>query len=211
MNMENEHFLINLFSKKVKGQFYIIGALIIILFMFNARYSSRMSMEEPIDTSKNVFSNAKGEYFKALDASYASNPTSKNMEDNMTSFLDFLNNVSISHGQKLEAIAIAMIPRGSKYNVSVWNFMGESVNVTIVLGGAPQTISLSNKAAGRLVFNGTTDFIMATLNYTKASGANSVSHFNITNRKLNAFIEIKMKTSKTAWADALSNAEELTL
>lgn len=194
----------------MKGQFYIIGALIIILFMFHAKYSAMMNIEKPIDTSQNVFSNAKNEYFNALDSSYASNPTSRNVEDNMTSFMEFLNNVSVSHGQRFESLAVAFIPRVAEYNVSVWNFEGESINVSVVLGNHLQTLSLANKAVGRVVFNGTSDFIIATVNYTKSTGT-TTNHFNITNRKLNGFIDMKMKTSKTTWSDALTNCEELTI
>lgn len=196
--------------KNKKGQFYIIGSLIIILLMFHARYSGMVSIEKPIDASQNLFSNVKSEYFNALDSSYASKQASGSMEDNITSFLGFLNNVSISHGQRFESLAVAFVPKGLNYNVSVWNFEGESVNVGVSLGGISQTLSLADKASGRLVFNDTTDFITATVNYTKTSGTTTI-RFNITNRKLNGFIDIKMKTSKTTWSDTLTNMEEITV
>lgn len=194
-----------------KGQFYIIGALVIILLMFYSKYSATVRVEEPIDTSKNIFSNIKNEYFNALDSAYSSRQTSQTIEDNITTFLDFLNNVSISHGQRFESLAVAFVPQGSNYNASVLNFIGENITVSVVLGNVSQTLSLTHKSSGRLVFNNTPEFVSTTVNYTRISSPSTErrNSFNISNRRLNGYVEMKMMTSKTTWSDVLTNTENV--
>ena len=186
---------------RIRGQFYIIAALILILFMFYARYNTRFEIPESIDYTQGLFSNMKMEVLRSVSSSYYIGPYSRSVENNVSSFLDFLRNVSDSHGQKMEALVIVMIPRSSSYNVSVINFLIKTVDVNISVAGIEQnTTNLADKASARFIFNGVPENATVNVTYVR-DGVKSSDEFNISARKLNTYADMKLISSLATWSD----------
>ena len=191
-------------TRSFRGQFYIIAALVLMLFMFYATYNARFDIPEQVDYAQSLFSNMKSEVLKSASYSYYVGPYSRSVENNVSSFLDFLRNVSAAHGQKMEAVVVVMIPRSSSYNVSVINFLTKSVDINISISGNEQNITgLADKGSVRFVFNGITGNATVNVTYVK-DNVKSSDKFNISTRKLNAYADLKLISSLSTWSDRVT-------
>lgn len=182
-----------------KGQFYIIAALVLILFMFYARYSSRFEITQAADT-QDFFSGLKKEILRSASFAYYQGPYSSSVESNVSSFLDFARNVSSSQGQRAEALVIVFVPLYSNYNASVINFLSSAVDVNITVSGNEQNVTgLSDKGSARFMFNGVGRNATVNVTYVRG-GVKSSDVFNLTSRKLNTYADIRLLSSSVTWS-----------
>ncbi len=188
-------------SDALKGQFYIIAALVLILFMFYARYNSRFSVSETVDYTQGFFENIKKETLRSVVYAYYAGQSSFSVESNVSSFMDFLRNSSLSHGQRMEAFVVVAIPEHSNFNMSVINFLGSAADFNVTVSGAENNVTnLADKGSARFVFNDVAG--NATVNVTYVKGATRTSDvFNISAQKLGVYAEIKLVSSTLTWAD----------
>ncbi len=189
---------------KLKGQFYIITALVLILFMFYAHYNSRFEISKSIDYSQEFFSGLKEEILRSASFAYYQGPYSSSVENNVSSFLDFSRNVSNSQGQQMEAIVLVFLPTYSSYNVSVINFLRSAADVNITISGNEQnTTSLADKGSARFVFSGVEHNATVNVTYVK-SGSKTSNVFNLTSRRLNTYADVKLISSTATWSDRVT-------
>ncbi|MFH0889969.1 MAG: hypothetical protein V1836_02380 [Candidatus Aenigmatarchaeota archaeon] len=188
----------------MKGQFFIIGALALILFMFYAHYNARFDLPKTADYSQNLFSNMKTEILRSASYAYYQGAYSHSVESNVSSFVDFLRNVSTSHGQRLETLVIVMIPLSSSYNVSAINFLSQTIDLNITISGVEKnTTGLVDKGVAKFVFSGVDENATVSVTYMRA-GAKLSDAFNITARKLNTYAEIRLLSSLSTWSDRVT-------
>ncbi|MBI4177558.1 MAG: hypothetical protein HY516_04285 [Candidatus Aenigmarchaeota archaeon] len=184
-----------------KGQFYVISALVLILFMFYAHYNSRFEIPKNIDYGREFFSSLKTEVLRSASFAYYQGPYSSSVESNVSSFLDFARNVSASQGQRAEVLVVVFVPAYSTYNVSVINYMTSSVDVNITISGSEQNItSLADKGSARFIFNGVAQNSTVNVTYMRNS-VKSSDAFNLTSRKLNAYADVNLVSSAVTWSD----------
>ncbi len=187
-------------NNNLKGQFYIIAALVLILFMFYAHYNSRFEIPQAVDT-QDFFSIVKKEVLRSASFAYYQGPYSSSVENNVSYFLDFARNVSASQGQRAEIMVIVFLPVYSTYNVSVINFLTSAVDVNLTISGYEQNITnLADKSSARFIFNGVNQNATVNVTYVRG-GAKTSSVFNLTSRKLNSYADIKMISSSVTWSD----------
>ncbi|MBI2085526.1 MAG: hypothetical protein HYT71_03360 [Candidatus Aenigmarchaeota archaeon] len=188
-------------KSRLKGQFYIITALVLILFMFYAHYNSRFEIPKSVDYSQEFFSSLKEEILRSASFAYYQGPYSSSVENNVSVFLDFSTNVSNSQGQRMEAIVLVFLPIYSSYNVSVINFLGAAADVNVTISGNEQnTTNLENKGSARFVFTGVEQNATVNVTYVKSGSKNS-DVFNLTSRRLNAYADVKLISSSATWSD----------
>ncbi|MBI3413202.1 MAG: hypothetical protein HY051_03925 [Candidatus Aenigmarchaeota archaeon] len=182
-----------------KGQFFVIGALVLILFMFYATYNSRFEVAKPVDYTKDLFSNVKSEVLRSASLAYYQGPYSSSVESNVTYFLDFVRNATQS--QRSEVLAIIFLPVFSDYNVSVVNFLTSPIDINVTVGGVERnTTSLTDKSSVRFVFNTVSHNSTVNVTYVR-NGVKTSNVFNLTARKLNTYVDIKLFSSKVTWTD----------
>ncbi len=191
-------------GKNFKGQFYIIAALVLILFMFYAHYNSRFEISSNADYSKDFFSAAKEEILRSASISYYQGPYSSSVESNVSYFLDFVRNTTASQGQRAEVLVMVFLPIYSTYNVSVINFLTSTVDVNVTVSGNEQNItSLADKGSARFIFNGIDKNATVNVTYVR-SGTKTSNVFNITSRKLNTYADVKLISSSVTWSDRVT-------
>ncbi len=186
---------------KMKGQFYIITALVLILFMFYSNYNSRFEISKSVDYSQEFFSGLKEEILRSASFAYYQGPHSSSVESNVSSFLDFSRNVSNSQGQRMETLALIFLPVYSSYNVSVINFLGAAVDVNVTISGNEQnTTNMADKSSTRFVFNGVEHNATVNVTYSR-DGSKFSDVFNISSRRLNVYADVKLVSSSSTWVD----------
>ncbi len=188
----------------LKGQFYIIAALVLILFMFYARYNSRFSAAEPVDYTRGFFENIRKEIIRSAVYAYYAGQSSFSVESNVSSFMDFLRNSSLSHGQRMEAFAVVAVPDNLNYNISVINFLSGAADFNVTVSGAENNVTnLADKGSARFVFNDVAENATVNVTYVKG-GARSSGIFNISTHKLDVYAEIKLVSNTLTWAGKAS-------
>ncbi len=190
-------------DRKMKGQFFIIGALVLILFMFYANYNARFDLPRPVDYSQDLFSVIEKEILRSVSYAYYQGPSSYSVESNVSMFADFLKNVSASHGQRLETLVIVMIPVSSSYNVSAVNYLSQPIDLTVGISGNTQSASVADEGSARFVFDNAGENATVSITYVR-SGSELSDTFNVTSRKLNAYAEIRLLSSLSTWSDRVS-------
>lgn len=187
-------------NNNLRGQFYIIAALVLILFMFYARYNSRFEVPQAVGT-QDFFSNAKKEVLRSASFAYYQGHYPSSVESNVSSFLDFTKNVSASQGQRMEALVIVFLPVYSSYNVSVINFLAAAVDINVTISGNEQnTTGLADKSSARFIFNGIDKNAVVNVTYVR-NGIKNSDVFNLTSRKLNVYADLKLISSLVTWSD----------
>ncbi len=189
---------------RVKGQFYVIAALVLILFMFYARYNSRFSVAEPVDYTRVFFENIKKEIPRSASYAYYAGPSSFSVESNVSAFMEFLRNSSLSHGQRMEAFVVIAIPERPNYNISVINFLSVSADFNVTVSGSEDNVTnLADKGSARFVFPNVAENATVNVTYVRG-GARSSGVFNVSANKLNVYAELKLISSALTWADKTS-------
>lgn len=187
-----------------KGQFYIIAALVLILFMFYAQYNSRFEIPGSVDYSRDFFSIVKKEILRSASISYYQGPYSSSVESNVSYFLDFARNTTASQGRRAEVLVIVFLPIYSTYNVSVINFLTSTIDVNVTISGNEQNVTnLADKSSARFIFNGIDRNATVNVTYIR-SGTKTSSVFNITSRKLNTYADVKLISSLVTWSDRVT-------
>lgn len=188
-------------TKSRKGQWFLIAGITIISMMTLVALSRTQvqigQSSEP--WQKYLFENIKTESASAINAILYENATSKNAEERLRDYLDFLETFGDAHNTNISAYVLVGIPAGSGMNVSIINFDGDAMhNFSIALNGTAKTLGIiPAKNTTTLVFASVPDYFAVNYTLTKinASGWETPENSSMfTTRKVFSAIKLRVES-----------------
>jgi len=184
-----------------KGQWFLIAGITIISMMTLVALSRTQvqigQSSEP--WQKYLFENIKTESASAINAILYENATSKNVEESLRDYLDFLEKFGDAHNTNISAYFIVGLPSGSGMNVSIINFDGDTLhNFSMALNGTVKTLGIiPNKNSTTIVFSTVPDYFVVNYTLTKinASGwETQESSGTSTTRKVFSAVKVRVES-----------------
>ena len=188
-------------ARHKKGQWFLIAGITIISMMTLVVLSRTQiqigQSSEP--WQKYLFENVKTESASTINAILYENATSRNVEERLRDYLDFLETFGDAHNTNISAYILVGIPSGSGMNVSIVNFDGDALhNFSIALNGTSKTLGIiPAKNSTTIVFSSVPDYFAVNYTLTKinASGwetpENSSTH---TARKVFSAVKLRVES-----------------
>jgi hypothetical protein len=136
---------------RMKGQFFLIGAfLLLTLFYLGISAYMTPSYSHPVmkGETENLFTNILDEYPAALNLGLNSTGGAAALAD----FSLVAINATRSRGASLKALWILTENASDDLNVTVGNFLGAAVNVTLNVSGSMSSFEVADKATKSVTF-----------------------------------------------------------
>lgn len=138
-------------KKNLKGQFFLIGGFLVLLLF----YMGISTFFAPAYTQKgirgemsNFFSNVRDEYPVALNLGLNSSGGAQAL----VNFTGIVVNASKSRGASLAALWILTQNASDDLNVTIGNYMGTALNVTLNVSDAMSTLEIGNGETASVIF-----------------------------------------------------------
>lgn len=184
-----------------KAQWFIVGGLLIVTMILTVALS-RNQIQIGTGTEpwqKHVFDNLRKDSVSAVNSIILENASSKNIENRLKDYLNFLDNYGAARAIKINSYYIAGLPVGNGINVTIANFEGSRIEPAILtINGTSQSIpQILDKEASTVAFSSVPDYF--TFNYTLSeineTGGQSIETGTIdTTRKVFSAIKIRIST-----------------
>lgn len=150
MNMKNE------ITKKdgrikMKGQFFLIGAFLFLMLFYlgiSAYMAPSYSHSAIKGETENLFANIRDEYPVALNLGLNSTGGAAALFD----FSLVAINATRSRSASLKALWILTENASDDLNVTVGNFMGTAINVTLNVSGSMSDLEIADRSAESVLF-----------------------------------------------------------
>lgn len=136
--------------KKRKGQFFIIGALVIIILMYTGLTLSEPIIKSPEADLGFFFNNINSEYPRALNFGLAENDVTV-----LQDFTRFLDDRMMRHYANLTALWVVLEGDGSTtVQVTAGNYLKKDTVVSVDLTGTPEELSVQHDSTNSTSIGG---------------------------------------------------------
>jgi hypothetical protein len=138
-------------KKNMKGQFFLIGGFLVLLLFYtgiSTFFSPGYSQKGIKGEMANFFSNIKDEYPAALNLGLNSTGGAQAL----VNFTDIVINATKGRGASLAALWILTHNSSDNLNVTIGNYMGAALNVTLNVSGSLSTLEIGGGETASVVF-----------------------------------------------------------
>ncbi|MCX6817618.1 MAG: hypothetical protein NTU57_02050 [Candidatus Aenigmarchaeota archaeon] len=138
-------------KKTMKGQFFLIGAFLILLLFYigiSTFFAPAYSQKGIKGEMANFFSNVRDEYPAALNLGLNSTGGAQAL----VNFTGIVVNASKSRGATLATLWILTQNSSDNLNVTIGNYMGTALNVTLNVSDSLSTLEIGDGETASVVF-----------------------------------------------------------
>lgn len=138
-------------KKNLKGQFFLIGGFLVLLLFYmgiSAFFAPAYSQKGIKGEMANFFSNVRDEYPAALNLGLNSSGGAQAL----VNFTGIVVNASKGRGASLAALWILTQNSSDNLNVTIGNYMGAALNVTLNVSDAMSTLEIGDGETASVVF-----------------------------------------------------------
>ena len=150
-----------------KGQFFLIGSVILIGVLAALTFSRGSYNVSEIDIGPEIVKNIVSEFPIAVNSILSNNTETKYLERELRSYIRFQEFYMKKNSLNSRTYFLVGVPSGNDFNVLVGNFFGNLENLKISLNGNTKELCLNNSEINSLNFENVPDFFTVDFNLTE--------------------------------------------